>query len=76
MNHLERASTYICPMHGSVKQSGPGQCPQCGMALVPAGTRFALLRHIFGNPRHLMAMAVLMILIMAAVMMFVPRRGY
>jgi membrane fusion protein, copper/silver efflux system len=26
---------YTCPMHPSVKQSGPGQCPLCGMDLTP-----------------------------------------
>ncbi len=26
---------YTCPMHPSVKQSGPGTCPICGMDLVP-----------------------------------------
>ncbi|HEY5379343.1 MAG TPA: heavy metal translocating P-type ATPase [Pseudolabrys sp.] len=26
---------YICPMHPQVRQSGPGACPICGMALEP-----------------------------------------
>ncbi|MDI7774771.1 copper-translocating P-type ATPase [Asticcacaulis sp. EMRT-3] len=26
---------YTCPMHPDVHQSGPGQCPKCGMNLVP-----------------------------------------
>lgn len=26
---------YTCPMHPSVKQAGPGQCPLCGMDLTP-----------------------------------------
>jgi membrane fusion protein, copper/silver efflux system len=26
---------YTCPMHPSVKQGAPGQCPICGMDLVP-----------------------------------------
>jgi len=26
---------YTCPMHPEVQQSGPGDCPQCGMALEP-----------------------------------------
>ena len=26
---------YVCPMHPSVKQATPGQCPLCGMDLVP-----------------------------------------
>jgi P-type Cu+ transporter len=27
---------YTCPMHPEVRQSGPGHCPVCGMALEPA----------------------------------------
>lgn len=30
------ATEYTCPMHPEVKQTAPGQCPKCGMALVPA----------------------------------------
>ncbi len=26
---------YVCPMHPDVHQSGPGDCPKCGMHLVP-----------------------------------------
>jgi P-type Cu+ transporter len=26
---------YVCPMHPEVRQSGPGACPKCGMALEP-----------------------------------------
>jgi Cu+-exporting ATPase len=30
---------YTCPMHPEVQRDGPGDCPKCGMALVPiAGT--------------------------------------
>jgi|CXWL01.1.fsa_nt_gi Cu+-exporting ATPase len=28
---------YTCPMHPEVMQDGPGDCPKCGMALVPIG---------------------------------------
>jgi Cu+-exporting ATPase len=28
---------YTCPMHPEVVQEGPGDCPKCGMALVPVG---------------------------------------
>jgi len=31
------ATHYTCPMHAGVVQSGPGDCPICGMALEPAG---------------------------------------
>ncbi|MEQ8802365.1 MAG: YHS domain-containing protein, partial [Haliea sp.] len=26
---------YTCPMHPEVRQEGPGDCPECGMALEP-----------------------------------------
>jgi hypothetical protein len=29
---------YACPMHPAVRQDRPGRCPECGMALVAAGT--------------------------------------
>ena len=29
------AATYICPMDPEVRQSTPGACPKCGMALEP-----------------------------------------
>mgnify|MGYP001398937654 CR=1 FL=1 len=28
-------ATHICPMHPEVRQDGPGDCPKCGMHLVP-----------------------------------------
>jgi hypothetical protein len=39
------------------------------MAMVPANTRFALLRHMLGSPLHLVIMAGLMLALMAAAMM-------
>ena len=32
--HAETA-LYVCPMHPEVQQDGPGDCPKCGMHLVP-----------------------------------------
>ena len=29
------ARIYTCPMHPEIRQSGPGACPKCGMALEP-----------------------------------------
>jgi len=29
-------TTYTCPMHPQIRQQGPGKCPICLMALVPA----------------------------------------
>ena len=66
-------STYICPMHASIREASPGKCPKCGMALVPENARFGLLRHMAGNWRHLVVMGVIMVAVMAAVMMMTVR---
>jgi len=29
------SAIYVCPMHPEVRQTGPGTCPKCGMALEP-----------------------------------------
>src|SRR5262245_718235 len=29
------AGEYTCPMHPEIRRDGPGNCPICGMALVP-----------------------------------------
>lgn len=63
------STNYVCPMHADVRRPVPGACPHCGMALVPEGTRFALLRHLAGNPLHIAVMAALMVAVMAAAMM-------
>jgi hypothetical protein len=62
------AQFFICPMHSDVRQSESGNCPTCGMALLPEGTRFAMLQHIM-TPRHLAIMVAVMLIVMAAVMM-------
>ena len=62
-------TAHICPMHSDVRQSASGKYPRCGMALVPENTRFALLRHMFGSPLHIVIMAAVMVAIMGAVMM-------
>jgi Cu+-exporting ATPase len=31
------SAEYTCPMHPEVRNVGPGSCPDCGMALEPAG---------------------------------------
>jgi P-type Cu+ transporter len=33
----ETGVVWTCPMHPEVRQSGPGSCPLCGMALEPLG---------------------------------------
>ena len=63
-------AAYTCPMHRTVRQAGPGKCPTCGMALVPEDTRFGMLRHILGNPKHVIIMLGLMLAVMAAAMMW------
>jgi Heavy metal binding domain len=69
MDQRPNGRVYTCPMHSDVRQSTPGKCPKCGMALLPEGTRFALLRHMISNPFHLAIMIVGMVAVMAAVMM-------
>ena len=56
-------------MHREIRQVQPGKCPKCGMALVPEGTRFGLLRHMISSPLHMVIMAAIMVLVMAAAMM-------
>lgn len=34
--HKESGEIYTCPMHPEVRREGPGDCPECGMALEPA----------------------------------------
>jgi hypothetical protein len=56
-------------MHRGVRQPWPGKCPHCGMALLPADTRFAFIQHLLASPMHLVVMAAVMIALMAAAMM-------
>lgn len=30
-----RSAVYTCPMHPEVRSDGPGNCPKCGMKLIP-----------------------------------------
>jgi len=73
MAEAQGAKVYVCPMHASVRQLGPGKCPHCGMALLPEGTRFAMLRHMAQKPLMVAAMVALMLLLMVAVMMMLMR---
>lgn len=63
-----KATVYVCPMHPSVRQPAAGPCPMCGMALLPEGARFGLLRHMMSKPLHLAVMAAAMLMLMAAAM--------
>jgi hypothetical protein len=69
MDRTATAHAYTCPMHSDVHEVAPGKCPHCGMALVPEGARFALLRHMVSSPLHLAAMLAIMAAVMAAAMM-------
>jgi hypothetical protein len=70
MDQVQAPQTaYVCPMHREVHQPRPGKCPKCGMALLPEGTRFGLLKHMLSNPLHVVIMTAIMVLIMAAAMM-------
>jgi Cu+-exporting ATPase len=33
---VPESTIYTCPMHPEIRQTGPGSCPICGMALEPA----------------------------------------
>jgi len=61
--------TYVCPMHPEVRLPNPGKCPNCGMDLLPEGTRFAMLRHMAKSPMMLIVMLAIMVVIMAMVLM-------
>src|SRR5262245_56070425 len=43
---------YTCPMDPKVRQSGPGPCPKCGMALEPLDIGAALTKTEFTCPMH------------------------
>ena len=60
---------YICPMHKDVRRPSPGQCLHCGMALIPEGARFPMLRHMLSSRMHMGLMLGAMALLMAAAMM-------
>jgi Cu+-exporting ATPase len=46
------AGAYTCPMHPEVRQTGPGACPQCGMALEPATHKAPTIRTEYTCPMH------------------------
>jgi Cu+-exporting ATPase len=45
-------TTYVCPMHPEVRQSGPGACPKCGMALEPDLSTVPQMRVEYTCPMH------------------------
>lgn len=46
------ADVYTCPMHPEIRQSGPGNCPQCGMALEPVNAELASASIEYTCPMH------------------------
>jgi Cu+-exporting ATPase len=43
---------YVCPMDPEVRQTKPGSCPKCGMALEPAVPRAPVVRTEWTCPMH------------------------
>jgi Cu+-exporting ATPase len=48
----EAGATYMCPMDPEVRQSEPGACPKCGMALEPDLSTAPLVRVEYTCPMH------------------------
>ena len=46
------AAAFTCPMHPEVRQSSPGSCPKCGMALEPARVQPQTTRTEYTCPMH------------------------
>src|SRR5512141_1175319 len=46
------AGVFTCPMHPEVRQSGPGNCPKCGMALEPVTPVAVATRTQWVCPMH------------------------
>src|SRR5450631_4317563 len=44
--------SYICPMCPEVRQTGPGPCPKCGMALEPESPASAATKTEYTCPMH------------------------
>ena len=45
-------AAYVCPMDSEVRQSKPGACPKCGMALEPAAPCVTLSKTEYVCPMH------------------------
>jgi Cu+-exporting ATPase len=46
------APVYVCPMDPEVRESKPGPCPKCGMALEPEGVAAPAMRTEYVCPMH------------------------
>ena len=49
---VEEGAVYICPMDPEVRQSNPGACPKCGMALEPLLEKVPVLKTEYVCPMH------------------------
>lgn len=69
-NHSERGeasvSMYSCPMHPEVKQKEPGQCPECGMNLVPSDRK---------TPRLFLWGSIILLVILSLLFLFSKSTG-
>jgi Cu+-exporting ATPase len=43
---------YVCPMHPEIRETQPGSCPKCGMALEPMGEPMTAIRTEYTCPMH------------------------
>jgi Cu+-exporting ATPase len=46
------ACYYVCPMCAEVRQTGPGPCPKCGMALEPESPALSATKTEYTCPMH------------------------
>ncbi|HMG90956.1 MAG TPA: heavy metal-binding domain-containing protein, partial [Chryseolinea sp.] len=51
----EHRQQYTCPMHPEVFKDAPGQCPKCGMNLVPVKKEPPNTKHEHGSHNHSVA---------------------
>jgi len=51
-NHGAEASAYVCPMDPEVRESKPGACPKCGMALEPSTAAAPSIKTEYVCPMH------------------------
>src|SRR5882672_504276 len=52
MRKMEKGELYVCPMDPDVRESRPGACPKCGMALEPASPPGPIVKTEYVCPMH------------------------
>jgi hypothetical protein len=70
------SDTYFCAIHTDVRQQRPGNCPKCGIALLPVGTRFAIVHHTMSRPLHHLLIGAATVILTLIVLLMVVRRGF